>query len=493
MEPTNDQLLLSISKTLTEKVAPKMLDKDVSRLLQLAVLAVEELRRRDTIESDPRSILNEKLEALLSRGENLAEKRQLLGIAGQWPDRPEELKPKIETEQRTEELWARLTALVDAMLRGRQNSEFRHEINQFISAVVAIEAEEKTRSVKSSDPDTLSMPTAKKLAALAAYFGRRLGFEENSRIDEVRELSGGFSNETLLVTVVAGEKKRSIVVRLSRNNSINSPYAVSLEEEVPFLQLAESAGVPVPKPLWLETDKTLLGGYFLVVEYVPGRVIGSSLQAAGELSDILLENYARALARLHAAPWQQWVGRLGSRYAPRAGLTVTDSLTLILERMRDYLEAAWISPSPLIVVLFDWLERNKPESDIAPVLTHGDLGFHNWLFDGDEPVALLDWETVALCSHTKDLANVRDVVVPPGQWDLFLSAYVGAGGSPLVEEELHYYAVLRQIQALICTSVALEKMFTCVDPLNIDYLELGVGARDYFYREILSGLEDLIQ
>lgn len=58
MEPTNDQLFLSISKTLQERVAPKISDSETTRLLDLVVSAVAELRRRELpIHGDQEKIL----------------------------------------------------------------------------------------------------------------------------------------------------------------------------------------------------------------------------------------------------------------------------------------------------------------------------------------------------------------------------------------------------------------------------------------------------
>jgi aminoglycoside phosphotransferase (APT) family kinase protein len=143
-------------------------------------------------------------------------------------------------------------------------------------------------------------------------------------------------------------------------------------------------------------------------------------------------------------------------------------------------------------LLFAWLDANRPDDAGVPVITHGDLGFHNWLFDGDKPAVLLDWETVMLCSPAKDLANVRDVVVDAPRWGLFLQTYIAAGGSAADDRDMHYYGVLRQLQAVLCTSIAIEKMFTIADPLNADYLELGIGARAYFYASVAARLDALL-
>lgn len=282
------------------------------------------------------------------------------------------------------------------------------------------------------------------------------------------------------------------MIRRCRQPGLLWPYGADLAEELPFIELARAAGVPAPVPLWLESDEAVLGAPFLVTEFTPGRLVGDYLTAGGELSEQLVTNYARTIARLHRAPWQEHAARLPSRFVGEGELTIESSADLILARLRDYIANGWLTPSPVLLVLLDWLERHKPRSDATPVLTHGDLGFHNWLFDGDVPSALLDWETVALGSPVKDLSVVKDVAVPPQQWPLFLDAYVAEGGTAPALDEFAYYKVLRDTETITVTGVALEKMLTIGDPLNIDYLELGVGARAYFVASVGTNVSTLI-
>src|SRR3546814_3121647 len=62
---------------------------------------------------------------------------------------------------------------------------------------------------------------------------------------------------------------------------------------------------------------------------------------------------------------------------------------------------AW---DPLIHLSLNWLEANIPTNMPTPVIVHGDAGPGNFLFEGEQVTALLDWELVHYGDQMADLA-----------------------------------------------------------------------------------------
>ena len=475
---------------LVQRIVP-MLGADAARSASLMMMAIDELVHRDEGGDARLSALLSRLADLVARGEALLTNPK--AIVDSWPATPSRALPLRQIDTDIEQAWRRLTALTDAVLRSLDGSDADKEKISFLAEAARLEIEQKLRSSAAAEKVHEATPLEKQIFGMADYFSARLGGEQVFTVKAVKQLSGGFSNQTLRVTLAAaGGAVRDIVVRLARAEGILWPCVASLAEEFPFIQFAHAAGFPAPCPLWLETDTSILDGVFVVTEHVKGEVVGSSIAAAKPISDELIVNFARTLAALHALPWRTAVGKLPQRFMPSDKVTITEAVEMMLGRLRDYRDASCLSPSPVTALLFAWLDANRPEDNGVPVITHGDLGFHNWLFDGDKPAALLDWETAMLCSPAKDLANVRDVVVDAPRWGLFLQTYIAAGGSAADDREMHYYGVLRQLQAVLCTSIAIEKMFTIADPLNLEYLELGIGARAYFYASVAAQLDALL-
>lgn len=62
-----------------------------------------------------------------------------------------------------------------------------------------------------------------------------------------------------------------------------------------------------------------------------------------------------------------------------------------------------LARSPLIEAAFDRLEQLWPQEPGAPVLNWGDARIGNVVYDGFDPVAVLDWEMAALAPREVDL------------------------------------------------------------------------------------------
>lgn len=492
MEPTNLELLNGIRLALSGRLLPMVENSDARKLLEMIRLATEELARRETAGTEGRDRLRNDLMEMARRAE------AMVGGAGtgdtfyRWPEAGD-LDQAAALTCNAE--WSRLANATPPLLAlSRGNSperakEARDLLSGIADAEVAQHLYASAPVVRDVRDET---STDERLAGMDDYFASRLNLA-GAAIRKIRRLSGGYSNETILLEVGrSGEGARSLVLRVARGDGLMSPYVTSLKEEQQLLALAHGSGVPVPNVLWLEEDTALLGGQFMVMDFVSGSVVGDTMGSFGKLDDQLIRNYAATIAKLHGMDWQNWAGELPPRLVPSRQLSVSDSMDLILDGLKSYIEASSLTGSPVVMILIDWLARNKPADPHPPVVAHGDLAFHNWLFDGDMPLALLDWETAVLCSPVKDLAVIRDVAIPPEQWPLFLDAYVAAGGRAPADAEMHYFGVLRQLHAILVTTAGGQKMFRKVDPLNIDYLELFIRHRGHFYSAFKRDFPDLL-
>jgi aminoglycoside phosphotransferase (APT) family kinase protein len=235
---------------------------------------------------------------------------------------------------------------------------------------------------------------------------------------EVRSLrlpsSTGMSSETLLFDVffsLDGEpRSESFVARLAPQASAVPTFPVyDLERQFRVIRLvAERTTVPVPTLRWFEPDGQHLGSPFLVMEQRSGRVpadvmpyvmTGWLLDASDAERRHLQDASIRVLAHLHAL-----------RATPQevAFLDVQGPGATPLHRhfasQRDYYD--WVISdgirSPLLERTFDWLEEHWPDEAEA-VVSWGDARIGNIIYEGFDPVAVLDWEMAALAPREFDL------------------------------------------------------------------------------------------
>jgi aminoglycoside phosphotransferase (APT) family kinase protein len=102
--------------------------------------------------------------------------------------------------------------------------------------------------------------------------------------------------------------------------------------------------------------------------------------------------------------------------------------------------------SKLIDAAIEWLGRHMDDAGSTLCLTHNDLGFHNFLVEGETLSALLDWELAALGHPAADLGYIRPFVPLMLPWSEFVEAYEGSGGWKVEPAALRFHTVWSAIR-----------------------------------------------
>lgn len=251
-----------------------------------------------------------------------------------------------------------------------------------------------------------------------ATLGEWLG----SEVTEIsRPAAGGYSNETILFT--AGGQ--GMVARLEPDGpGLYPSYDITSQARLVQI-IGEDSDLAVPRVVGIESDASVLGTPFFVMERIDGRVPGDDppFTMAGwtlELSEAeratMYDNALQALARVRAVDTQ----RLEFLAHPELG---DEPLDQQIAYYRSYYE--WGSEGaavPAIEAGFAWLEAHRPRTPEPVVLSWGDARMGNMIFDDALNVAaVLDWEMAWLGSPELDL----------GWWVFFDRYYSDGIGAPL--------------------------------------------------------------
>ncbi len=160
--------------------------------------------------------------------------------------------------------------------------------------------------------------------------------------------------------------------------------------EFRLLQLLQTAGVPAPRPYYLDQSGALFPTPYIVLEYIEG----APEFAPADLADYLRQ-FAAQLARIHALdgahPDLSFLPRqaqLTSEHL-RARPTHADE-AFGVAGLRETLAAVWPLP-----------HRN------GAALLHGDFWPGNLLWQEGRLVAVLDWEDAQVGDPLADVANSR--------------------------------------------------------------------------------------
>ncbi len=224
-------------------------------------------------------------------------------------------------------------------------------------------------------------------------------------------MSGGFEAAifSFRLGVAPAPFAGPLVLRLFQAS--RHPQAVRREAAVQNA-LADMA-YPAARVVVIETEPSILGGPFLVMERLPGQLLGFGFEGLGEgRSAIALVGSLLGLPRhvrrmialwcktqlaLHALPVAAFATALEA-----AGQARNDfSLDAYLAMMRQ-----WIADARLdgLAPGLDWLLTQR-RAAVPPVICHGDLHPFNILVVEDRITGVIDWGGVAIADPALDLGT----------------------------------------------------------------------------------------
>ncbi|WP_406509314.1 phosphotransferase family protein [Streptomyces sp. NBC_00212] len=246
----------------------------------------------------------------------------------------------------------------------------------------------------------------------------------------VRLIEGGRSNLTYIVTDGVGQW---VVRRPPLGHVLATAHDMKREHRV--ISALHPTAVPVPEPVLLCEDESVLGSPFYVMEYVAGTPYRTAEQLAplgAERTRAAVLALVDTLVELHAVD-PEAVG-LGDFGRPEGFLDRQ------LRRWGKQLDASRNRDLAGIDELHAALGRELPVSP-TPTVVHGDYRLDNVLIGDDDRIkAVLDWEMSTLGDPLTDLGLLvmysAKLEVPNSP----VSTTAGAAGHPSPAELIERYA-----------------------------------------------------
>jgi aminoglycoside phosphotransferase (APT) family kinase protein len=238
-------------------------------------------------------------------------------------------------------------------------------------------------------------------------------------------------------------------------------------------------GYPVAKAHMLCVDMSVLGGAFIIMDFLPGEpMVTAPVEAIPEL-------LGRAHAGLHRIDPKPLIKSLGEQGIDES----TCRLGSRLARLKNK-----VSRFPWLRDAADWLIEHRPPEPEQLSLCHHDFHPGNILVQGGVVTGVLDWPGFLIADPALDVANTIVLVSIPFRhlaprlgldlssvdWKLleqrYLDAYQAEGS--LDRSHLNYYRVMRCVNALIEGS---EGQTVWLDPPIVrdllDYIRSATGIQ----------------
>lgn len=294
---------------------------------------------------------------------------------------------------------------------------------------------------------------------LESYLRDRFG-DPSIAVDRFQPLPGGFGKETLIFAASGEALSGEFVIRRDPGESIIlSNDCHSVTREYPVVRAARDRGFPAPDALWVETGHAAVpGGDFMVMRRSPGALGGNVFGARGTIGPGLAATLAGVAARLHTLPPLTELGTISSSIAPDMWqLSRGEATARYIRGWYDFWRSEAHAASPALAAIYGWLLDRVPDRPERASLLHGDIGFHNFLFDEGELTAVLDWEFAHVGDPAEELGYVKGTVGGALDWEAFMAAYVAAGGDPIDERTLHYFHVWGYARNASASNIMIER------------------------------------
>jgi aminoglycoside phosphotransferase (APT) family kinase protein len=256
---------------------------------------------------------------------------------------------------------------------------------------------------------------------LATWLSGRLPGGDELIVSNIAKPSSGFSAETWLIDLadrISGAHQRRVVARIESPDPAVYPQQappgpgnpagdveVALQYQI-MKALHGAGGVPLAGLIGYESDPTLLGQPFFVMDFVAGDVpkesppyttdgFWTTLEPATRTT--MLRNGLETLAALHTVPWR----KLGLEWLVAPGVSPSVATQMAIWRRYGEVELAG-RVHPLMDTGWRYLEERMP-AVVEPGLAWGDPRPGNIIWRGGEVATTTDFEAASIAPPQQDL------------------------------------------------------------------------------------------
>jgi aminoglycoside phosphotransferase (APT) family kinase protein len=286
---------------------------------------------------------------------------------------------------------------------------------------------------------------------LTAFLTAQVPEATDVRIDELTPVSGGNARKAFSFNAVLGEEQGHLDIPCIMLMQAEAGQLESdLAKEFQVIAALDGSGVPAPRALWLDADGSGLGSPTVIMERVTGVTDILALRApepAARNRAVTLD-FADAAAKLHTVDIRS-LSFLGN---PTRENTAAEQVAFWeTQFLKQRME-----PQPAIAFAFQWLKTHAPVAERIS-LVHGDYRLGNFLFEGAQITALLDWEMAHLGDPVEDIAWAYRALWTPEMHlplETFVARYEAAGGPPVKPETLLFYRLFGEIKHAVISLTA---------------------------------------
>jgi aminoglycoside phosphotransferase (APT) family kinase protein len=285
---------------------------------------------------------------------------------------------------------------------------------------------------------------------------------EGTQIEGFRQLQGGWSRHSFVLSLSEGGPPREFVIRVKPRGALLDS---DLRQEFLTYKLLGQHGIRAPAVYTLEeSEDNPFGGPFFTMAMAPGgapnvwrREEREALERDWNGPRTLAQDLVQSLAAIHAIP-----ATAVAEVLPRRAFAET------VAHWRGVQEEMALVADPVIGEAYEWLGAREI-AEVEPALVHGDYRLGNCLIREGRITAILDWELAYFGDPRFDLGYV-DLEYHAGKFtrpgsrllnavadrEWFMSEYQRLSGRRLDADVVRSFSVLGALILLAILTTAVR-------------------------------------
>ncbi|MGY5873181.1 MAG: phosphotransferase [Candidatus Thorarchaeota archaeon] len=236
-----------------------------------------------------------------------------------------------------------------------------------------------------------------------------------------------------------GGVSQALVVRIFPGKGAAS----KADKEYRVMKQLQDIEYPVPTVYLIETDESIIGGPFIIMDRLDGGTLDETMNQSDETREIWSKVFCQLFVDLHRADWRVMVSDDEQNQFEDPFFITKSGLT----HYRNILEESGVLDFLPIV---EWMEeRRKMVPCETPSITHNDFHGFNIMLDRNEIPFVIDWGASRVTDSRYDLAWTLLLYFAYGNMGVrnnLLKGYEMAAGKHVDQIEFfEVYACLRRL------------------------------------------------
>lgn len=263
----------------------------------------------------------------------------------------------------------------------------------------------------SRDVDLLDMQSK-----LLSWVQRKMPNASNFRVSDFERSGAGFTNESFLFDLSWDEdgERKSAGMILRLEGTVYPIYPdPKVEMQFRILEQLGDTNVPAPRVYWFESDTSLFGTPFYIMnkldgavpsEFPPYHSFGICYDATPAQREKMWWQLIEGAACLHKADWKSM--DFSFLEIPPEGTGPIDQDLDYWERFLEWTKDSPDETHPILEAALAWLRENRYEPEHVSICW-GDARMPNAIFSPEgDLLGLLDWDVAHIGDPESDLAFI---------------------------------------------------------------------------------------